>query len=283
MTGQRLALQWWSILASVIICGGCEVPDKPAAPKFIGHEGEEEFSSDSGADIEMTYSWTAPTGRDTGPGRQPGARQPNFRLCVTRDRGTGPGRGDSCYDFDNVNCTVRATNTIAEAWVCSGSLALPSELEGRTSDWYVRSVDPDDRKLYANSNVKPFSWEILRPNLTLESPDYLLGGNNQRITANILNNGQARAGNFVVRFEVSANDGTTQTTLMAPDQIVAGLDHAVANGFDGKTAAASNVSLAGLARPVVLIVVITVDPDNDIAESDDSAGDNTWREEKTIF
>ena len=41
MIGQRLALQWWTILASVIICGGCEVPDKPAAPKFIGHEGEE--------------------------------------------------------------------------------------------------------------------------------------------------------------------------------------------------------------------------------------------------
>ena len=86
MEGLRTALCWFMLVVLISWVAGCSqrlgtngLPEKPPAPQFQSHTGESVFSSESGDDVEISFSWTVPTGG--GPDRRTPERNRNMS-CV---------------------------------------------------------------------------------------------------------------------------------------------------------------------------------------------------------
>jgi hypothetical protein len=261
------------LLLLVLIAGlsSCTRAKAPPEPKFEGYSDEP-----AGDGKTITFRWSAPTGRDKNVGRTSDTEVPKFSVCITAKSGAKAGGSNTCYDLVNVSCTISAANSVLESRDCTGQLALPSVLEGVQNDWYVRAENPNDEKLYSNSNTRPFDWRVALANLQItDDSEPKIVGTKLSYPVEITNSGDAPATNVVVRFNVELNAGgvalppqsfdkVSQKTLFGTNQN---------QGFDTDDLRVE-VPIGGLARPLEYLFVVAVDPDNTIAESNEA--DNTW-------
>jgi hypothetical protein len=165
-------------------------------------------------------------------------------------------------------------------YVCEATLILPSELEDLQSNWYIRAEHPRNRKSYANSNTRPFHWVILQPNLRSYDLDFIVTGSITRFSANIINDGDAKAENFLVHLDLTITAANTAPVKESSQKLVNRLLHTGPVG-PGLTTFTYDININGLPRPIKMVGILTVDPNNRIAEI--NVSDNRSEDRDTIF
>jgi hypothetical protein len=155
-----------------------------------------------------------------------------------------------------------------------------------SGDWYVRAENPADQKSYANSNTRLVDWQVRTLNATFKKIDISwpgVGGINLLIRADVLNTGQARLKDVVVRFSITLDDGTTQLSLPTSDDVISSIPLLLSNGDTGESSAGTTIKPVelGIVRPFDIQVSVIIDPNNAIQESDE--GDNSGTKSKRIF
>ncbi len=275
--------------ASVLIAGCFSLrpdPDPPAKPGFQSYTGEPEFTAEAGATVTSTFRWATRVLLD--PQNPPGTRrgnppEPNFVWCVVGAGRSDPSRSDVCYAFDAVQCTVLATSSLKFTRSCTGDVTLPTTLAGTQGLWYVRAEEPSNRKIYTDSNVLAFAWNVPLPDLALEEADIKLYGTSLQVSANVINPTAVDVTNGVVRILVTRTASGSTVTLYDSNQNVALVPGGTV-ADPGKAAVGVLIPSSEfdtVPRPFDINVVFTVDPGNAIAETDET--NNVDQDTQTIY
>lgn len=270
--------------AAVLACAACaslrEEPARPAEFERNSLTGNLSFETAVGQTATASLGWSQWAGQPvTG---SPTARAeaaatpalPNYRWCVAR---TGRRHGsDSCYDFvaGSLQCALDNPSAIRRSRDCTADAELPTSLAGTTGSLYVRAEDPVDPKLYTNTEVRTYTWTLLKPDLQPEDASETINGDVVRLGIRIDNLGPVDATDVVMRFDwmqvVDANSVAhplTQPDLLYPE---------VPASVTAEQVIQIDTGPLNLARPFTLSISMIADPDDAIDESDESNNTLIW-------
>ncbi|MEM1436360.1 MAG: hypothetical protein AAGG11_20075 [Pseudomonadota bacterium] len=237
-----------------------------------------------GADQEVTVTWSTRHGLKT-----------LFQLCITAGPGAQPDTSDGCVALTGSNIT-----SITKLYVhFEETVTLPGSLRKPSADFYIRSTPaltlfgrPPEQKV---SNQRTFVWPLPLPNLNIEGADTDYYASNGQVIANadVTNASDTDLTNIEVQMTVFVCDGnippslrpgsTRSDDILCFEQAGNYLSH-----FDAGTVtipylqaratdtAAINITSMLPASPdnLMITLVAIVDPNNQIAESNESVASN---------